>query len=402
MSGQRFVAQRMRAVPFSGIREFFDLVMAHDEVISLGVGEPDFPTPWKICDAVVEALGRGMTSYTSNHGLPELRAAIAGDIWSRYQVEYNPAAQILITAGVSEAMDLVMRTVLDPGDQVIVPQPCYVSYVPCVTFAGGEPVIIATCEQDDFKLRPDALRAALTDRTRALLISYPNNPTGAVMARDDLAEIASIAVEHDLLVISDEIYAHLTYEGTHTCFASLPQMQERTVLLNGFSKAYAMTGWRLGYACAPEAIIEAMVRMHGYTALCASTIAQVGAIEALRSCEDEMRAMISEYDQRRRVLVKGLNDIGLPCREPKGAFYAFPRIEHTGLTSKEFARALLLEEGVAAVPGEAFGESGRGYLRCTYATSLEQLQEALRRMERFLDKLATGDVSLEEPAPAPI
>jgi len=389
-SDQRFVAQQLHCVPPSGIREFFELVVGRDDVISLGVGEPDFPTPWKICDAAVEALRQGRTSYTSNYGLLELREAIAQDIWSRYGVEYNPAAQILVTVGVSEAMDLVMRAVLKPGDQVIVPEPCYVSYQPCVIFAGGEPVTVATREPDQFKLQPEAVRAAITERTRAILISYPNNPTGAIMTREELAEIAAIAAEHDLLVISDEIYAHLTYDGAHTCFASLPEMRERTVLLNGFSKAYAMTGWRVGYACGPEAIIEAMMRMHSYTALCASIVGQVGAIEALYNCEEEMKRMVAEYDQRRRVFVRGLNEIGLCCVEPQGAFYAFPSIEHTGLTSKEFAKALLFEEGVAAVPGDAFGESGRGYLRCTYATSLEQLKEALARMEHFLDKLTTG------------
>ncbi len=308
-------------------------------------------------------------------------------------MQYDPGAEILVTTGVSEAMDLVMRVVLNPGDQVIIPEPCYVSYRPCVLFAGGAPVTVATCEKDAFRLQPDAVRAALTPRSRALLLSYPNNPTGATMARAELAEIAEIAAEHDLLVISDEIYGHLTYDGVHTCFASLPEMKERTVLLNGFSKAYAMTGWRIGYACGPSAVIEAMTSMHSYTALCASVVAQVGAIEALRNCEDEMRRMVGEYDQRRRMFVKGLNEIGLPCGEPKGAFYAFPSIEHTGLTSQQFARALLFEEEVAAVPGDAFGESGRGHLRCTYATGLQQLKEALARMARFLDKLASGKVA---------
>jgi aminotransferase len=381
-------------MPPSGIREFFELVVDHDDVISLGVGEPDFPTPWKICDAVVDALRHGMTSYTSNYGLLALREAIAADLASRYQVAYDPSSQVLVTVGVSEAMDLVMRAVLNPGDQVVVPDPCYVSYRPCVLLAGGEPIPVATHERDGFKLQPEALREAITERTRAVLLSYPSNPTGAVMTRDELLPITQIAAEHDLLVISDEIYGHLTYEGAHTCFAALPGMAERTVLLNGFSKAYAMTGWRVGYACGPEAVIDAMMRMHGYTMLCASVVAQVGALEALRSCEREMRAMVAEYDQRRRLFVKGLNDIGLRCVEPQGAFYAFPSVEHTGLSAQEFARALLFEEGVAAVPGDAFGASGRGYLRCTYATSMEQLKEALARMARFLDKLASGAVTV--------
>ena len=393
MSQRQLVSQLVDSMPASGIREFFDIVASRDDVISLGVGEPDFPTPWKICDAVVGGLRRGMTSYTSNYGMLELREAIAEDISTRYGIDYDPGSQILITSGVSEGLDLVMRAMLDPGDQVIVPEPCYVSYQPCVVLAGGEPVTVATQADDQFKLRPEAVREVVTDRTTALLISYPNNPTGAVMSRDELGEIAEVTAEHDLVVISDEIYSHLTYDGVHTCFASLPGMKERTVVLNGFSKAYAMTGWRVGYACGPPEIIEAMTRIHSYTALCASAIAQIGAIAALRSCEAEMKQMIAQYDQRRRLFVAGLNEIGLPCGEPKGAFYTFPCIEHTGLTSEQFARALLFEEAVAAVPGTAFGESGQGYLRCTYATDLEQLQEALARIERFLKKLANGEVT---------
>ncbi len=393
MSSSRFVSQLVDDMPASAIREFFDIVTSRDDVISLGVGEPDFPTPWKICDAVVGALRRGMTSYTSNYGMLELREAIAEDISVRYGVDYDPGSQILITSGVSEAMDLVMRALLDPGGQVIIPEPCYVSYKPCVVLAGGEPVTVATRAEDQFKLQPAAVREAITDRTTALLISYPNNPTGAIMTREELGEIAEVAAENNLVVISDEIYGHLTYDGVHTCFASLPGMKERTVVLNGFSKAYAMTGWRIGYACGPPQIIEAMTHIHSYTALCASAVAQVGAIAALRSCEAEMKQMIAQYNQRRRLFVAGLNEMGLACGEPKGAFYAFPSIEHTGLTSQQFARALLFEEGVAAVPGEAFGDCGAGHLRCTYATGLEQLKEALARIQRFLEKLAAGKVS---------
>ncbi len=392
MPQRRLVSQLVESMPASGIREFFDIVAGRDDVISLGVGEPDFPTPWKICDAVLGGLRQGRTSYTSNYGMLELREAIAEDISTRYGVDYDPGSQILITSGVSEAMDLVMRAMLDPGDQVIVPEPCYVSYRPCVVFAGGKPVTVATQADDQFKLRPEAVREAVTDRTTALLISYPNNPTGAVMSREELGEIAEVAAERDLVVISDEIYGHLTYDGAHTCFASLPGMKERTVVLNGFSKAYAMTGWRVGYACGPPEIVEAMTRVHSYTALCASAVAQIGAIAALRSCEAEMKQMIAQYNQRRRLFVAGLNEIGLACGEPKGAFYTFPSIEHTGLTSEQFARALLFEEAVAAVPGNAFGESGQGYLRCTYATGVEQLKEALVRIERFLKKLAKGEV----------
>lgn len=387
------LSQTVRNLPPSGIREFFDLVATQDDIISLGVGEPDFATPWKICDAAVSAMRCGVTSYTSNYGLLELREAIAEDIYSRYGVEYDPGSEILITAGVSEGMDLGMRAILDPGDEVIVPEPCYVSYKPCVALASGVPVVVSTSADHDFKLGAAAVTEAITPRTKALLIGYPNNPTGAVMLRPELAQLADIAQEHDLLVISDEIYGHLTYEGHHTCFASLPDMKERTLLLNGFSKAYAMTGWRIGYACGPGPIIEAMMRIHGYTALCSSVLAQVGATEALRNCAAEMADMMAQYDQRRRLFVKGLSDIGLPCVEPRGAFYAFPSVEHTGLSSRQFCQGLLFEEKVATVPGEAFGECGERHVRCTYATDIDQLKEALSRMERFLSKLDDGKLS---------
>lgn len=382
-----FVSQRIRQLPPSGIREFFDLVIGMPDVISLGVGEPDFATPWHICDAAIAAMRRGFTSYTSNAGLLELRQAIARDLQKRYGVEYNPEREILVTVGVSEALDLAMRTVLDPGDEVIVPEPAYVSYVPTVELAGGVARPVPTREEDEFKLRPEALEAALTPRTVGLLIGYPNNPTGATMSRQELQAIADVCARHNLLVFSDEIYAHLTYEGEHCCFASLPGMAGRTLLFNGFSKAYAMTGWRLGYACGPAEIIEAMNRIHAYTALCAPIMAQIGALEALRNGENEMRRMIEEYDQRRRLFVSGLNSIGLPCFMPKGAFYAFPRIAQYGLSAKDFARALLFEQKVAAVPGTAFGACGEGYLRCTYATSLDNLKRALERMAVFVDKL---------------
>ncbi len=395
MSQQSLISQVVTDLPPSGIREFFDLVATQSDVISLGVGEPDFPTPWKICDAAVEALRHGLTSYTSNYGLLQLREAIAQDIHHRYQVEYSPDNQILITAGVSEGMDLAMRAVLDPGDEVIIHEPCYVSYKPCVALAGGVPVVVATSAEHDFKLQPDAVQAAITARTRALVLSYPNNPTGATMTRSELTEVARIADKHDLLVIADEIYNQLTYEGRPTCFASLPQMKQRTLLLNGFSKAYAMTGWRVGYACGPATIIKAMMRIHSYTALCSSALAQYGALEALENCEAEMAEMIAQYDQRRRLFVAGLNDIGLPCFEPKGAFYAFPSIQHTGLSASEFCRALLMEEKVAAIPGPAFGECGAGHIRCTYATHIDQLKQALERMERFIAKLASDELSAQ-------
>lgn len=379
-----------RELPPNGIREFFDLVQTRADVISLGVGEPDFATPWDICDAAIEGMRRGATSYTSNYGTLELREAIAEDLAQRYGVAYDPTCEILITNGVSEAMDLAMRALLDPGDEVVVGEPCYVSYKPCVEMAGGRAVTLATRMEDRFILKPEALEAAVTPQTRAFTLCYPNNPTGAVMTRDELLPLARLAEERDLLVISDEIYAHLTYVGTHTCFSSLPGMRERTLLLNGFSKAYAMTGWRLGYACGPAEIIDSMMRIHSYTALCAPALAQVAAVEALRHGEEEMRRMVAHYDQRRRLLLQGYQDLGLPCFEPRGAFYTFPSIAHTGLTSAQFAQGLLFEENVAAVPGTAFGPCGEGHIRATYATHIDQLKEALVRIERFLDKIKSG------------
>lgn len=384
-----------RHLPPSGIREFFDLVQSREGVISLGVGEPDFATPWKICDTAVEGLRRGRTSYTSNSGLLELREAIARDLARRYQVEYDPATEILLTNGVSEGMDLVMRALLNPGDEVLVPEPCYVAYKPCVILAGGQPVVLETRMEDGFVPQLEAVAAALTPRTRALLISYPNNPTGAVMSRQQLLLLAELAEEHNLMLISDEIYAHLTYTGEHTCVSSLPGSRDRTVLLNGFSKAYAMTGWRLGYACGPPEIIEAMTRIHSYTALCAPVLAQIAAREALDNCEEEMQHMVSRYNQRRRLLLQGYRDLGIPCFEPGGAFYTFPSIAHTGLSSEQFARGLLFEENVAAVPGTAFGACGEGFIRCTYAAQIDLLKEALRRIGSFLEKLAAGQITIK-------
>lgn len=382
-------------MPPSGIREFFDLTLGMEGVVTLGVGEPDFATPWKICDAVVDSLRRGQTSYTSNYGLMELREAIAEDLGMRWGVDYDPAAELIVTMGVSEAMDVAMRALLSPGDEVVVPEPCYVSYKACVSMAGGKPVVVPCTVEHDFRPQVSDLEAAITPRTRGLIIGYPNNPTGTVMSREDLLQIARLAEKHDLFVVSDEIYAHLTYDGEHTCFASLPGMRERTILMNGFSKAYAMTGWRIGFTAAPSDLIEGMVRIHAYTALSAPISGQIGAIEALQHCEREMHEMVRDYDQRRRVFIKGLNDIGLPCFEARGAFYAFPSIAHTGLTSKQFSKALLYDEKVAAVPGTAFGDCGEGYLRCTYAQSMDNLKEALVRMERFLGKLNAGKVQVQ-------
>lgn len=387
MSQSDRISAMARDLPPSGIREFFDLVIGMDDVISLGVGEPDFPTPWHICDAAIASLRRGLTSYTSNLGLVELRQTIAEDMATRWRVEYRPSDQVIVTVGVSEALDVAMRALLNPGDEVIVPEPCFVAYKPSVLMAGGKAVPVVTREADEFRLLPQDLEAAITPRTRAILIGYPNNPTGATMGREDLLAIAEVCRRHDLLVLSDEIYALLTYEGEHTCFAALPDMYERTLVFNGFSKAYAMTGWRLGYACGPADLIEAINRLHAYTIMCAPVSAQVAAIEALRHGEPEMRRMVEQYDQRRRLFVKGLNDIGLPCFMPRGAFYTFPRIAHLGLPAKEFSRRLLFEKKVAAVPGDAFGECGEGYLRCTYATGIEQLKLALERMAELVDEI---------------
>lgn len=381
------VARHIADLPPSGIREFFDLVSEVEDVISLGVGEPDFATPWHICDEVYDALRRGRTSYTSNAGMIELRQEIARTLARLYGAEYDPQTQIIVTVGVSEALDLALRATVNPGDEVIIPDPCFVAYGPAVKLAGGVPVPAPMSEADAFKLRPDVVRSLVTERTRALLIGFPNNPTGSVMTREELSEIAAIAKEFDLLVLSDEIYDRLTYEGSHACFATLPDMAERTILLNGFSKTYAMTGWRIGYVCGPSDIMSAMVAIHSYTVMSAPTPAQIAALEALRNGEPDIERMKEQYDQRRRVLVNGLQEIGLRCFEPLGAFYAFPNITSTGLDSQTFARRLVYEERVAVVPGPVFGKAGEGYVRATYATSMDNLREALSRIERFVRRL---------------
>ena len=382
-----FLSQRVQAIPPSGIRRFFDLLASMDGVISLGVGEPDFVTPWRIREAAIDAIERGHTHYTSNYGLMELRQALAAHLERLYGLQYNPQEELLITVGVSEALDLALRAIIDPGDEVLGPDPGYVSYLPGTVLAGGVYVPVPTLAEDDFRLRAAAIEARSTPRTKALLLSYPSNPTGAVMDRQGLLEIADLAQRRDLLVISDEIYDRLVYGVEHVCFASLPGMKERTVLLGGFSKAYAMTGWRVGYAAAPAEIIEAVMKIHQYVTMCAPTMSQKAALEALRAGEDEVADMVAEYDRRRRVMVKGFNDLGLPCFEPKGAFYAFPSIRGTGLSSEEFARRLLLEEKVVVIPGSAFGEGGEGHVRCCYATSLAEIEEALERIGRFVARL---------------
>jgi len=383
---REFIAQRARIVPPSGIRKFFDIIATMEDVISLGVGEPDFVTPDQIRRAGIRSLERGETHYSSNSGILELREELAKHLAKRYEVEYDPETEILITVGVSEALHISLLALVDPGDEVIVPEPCFVSYKPGVIFAGGVPVVLETRWEDGFQIVPQEIEAVITPRTKGLLIGYPNNPTGAVMPRDLLIEIAKIAEEHGLVVFSDEIYDRLVYGMEHICFASLPGMRDRTVLLGGFSKAYAMTGWRIGYVAGNSEVIGAIRKLHQYAIMCASTTAQVAAIEALRNGEEAVQAMVQEYDKRRRVIVKGLNDLSLSCFEPRGAFYAFPSIAGTGLSSDEFSERLLLEEKVAVVPGSAFGECGEGFVRCSYATSLEAIEEALRRIGRFLEK----------------
>ena len=381
---RNFCSERIASVPPSGIRRFFDIAATMEDVISLGIGEPDFDTPEPIVQAGIEALKRGETHYSSNSGLMELRRALAEHLDRLYGQTYNPVSEILVTVGVSEALYLAFAATLDPGDEVIVPEPCFVSYAPEVVFAGGTPVIVPTDVENNFQVTAEAVAAAITPRTKALLIGYPNNPTGAVMSRERLNEIAAVVKQHDLLVISDEIYDRLVYGFDHVCFPSLPGMYKRTVLLQGFSKAYAMTGWRIGYIAAPAEILDMMRRVHQYTIMCAPTVSQYAALAALQEGESYVQEMVAEYDRRRRLIVDGLNEIGLECFEPQGAFYAFPSIGVTGMDETEFAETLLHEERVAVVPGSAFGEAGQGHVRCSYATAYEKIEEALERLQRFV------------------
>ncbi|PIZ26884.1 MAG: aromatic amino acid aminotransferase [Chloroflexi bacterium CG_4_10_14_0_8_um_filter_46_9] len=381
-----FISQKVNNISPSGIRKFFDLLSSLEGVISLGVGEPDFVTPWHIREAATYSLERGYTMYTSNYGMLELRQELAGYLERHYGVSYQHEREILVTVGVSEGLDLALRAILNPGDEVIIPEPWYVSYPPCVILAGGIPVFVPTSKQNNFVLKAEDVEPLINKHTKAILIGYPSNPTGAVMSREELSKIARLAQKYNLLVISDEIYARLVYGVEHTCFASLPGMREQTILLGGFSKAFAMTGWRIGYLAANQQLIEAMLKIHQYTMLCVPTMSQMAAIEALRSGEDDVDKMVKEYDRRRKFIVKRLNEIGLPCFEPKGAFYAFPSIEATGMNSEEFAERLLMEERVAVVPGSAFGQCGEGFVRCCYATSLANIEEALKRMGRFVKK----------------
>ena len=384
------ISKQVGRVSPSGIRKFFDLLASMEDVISLGVGEPDYATPWHIIEAAISSLEKGQTMYTSNLGMPELRQELARYLQREYGLEYDPGGELLVTVGVSEALDLALRAILDPGDEVILPDPHYVSYEACVILAGGRPVMVPTREEDGFELDAAEVEARVNSRTRALLIGYPANPTGAVMERERLMELVGVAQRHGLLVISDEIYARLVYGVEHTCVAALPGMRECTILLGGFSKAYAMTGWRIGYAAAPRPIVTAMTKIHQYTMMCAPTMGQVAAIEALRSGDDSVCEMVENYNRRRLVMVNGLCEIGLSCFEPKGAFYAFPSISCTGLASEEFAETLLKEEKVAVVPGSAFGDCGEGYVRCCYATSMAEIEEALERMRRFVRRHQKG------------
>ncbi|GAA4837294.1 aminotransferase class I/II-fold pyridoxal phosphate-dependent enzyme [Paenibacillus vulneris] len=385
MSG--YLAPLVREIPPSGIRKFFDLVSASKDIISLGVGEPDFCTPWHVREACVYSLERGNTKYTPNAGMPELREAIAEYLYDSFHVPYEPSDEILVTVGGSEAIDLALRALIVPGDEVLVPEPCYISYSPITKIGGGIPVGIETFAKDNFKLTPEALKASITSKSKVLILCYPSNPTGGIMTYEDWLPIAKIVEENDLIVISDEIYAELTYEQKHVSFASLPGMKDRTILVSGFSKAFAMTGWRMGYACGHRDLISAMLKIHQYTVMCAPAMGQVAALEALKNGMDEKDRMVESYNQRRRLVVQGFRDIGLECHEPQGAFYAFPSIASTGLSSEEFAQRLLLEAKVAAVPGYVFGLGGEGFVRCSYATSVNQLLEAIERIGNFIRKL---------------
>ena len=381
-----FIAEHVRDIPRSGIRDFFEIVQSMTGVISLGIGEPDFVTPWHIREAAIYALERGKTGYTSNLGLLRLREAIADYVATGYHLTYEPATEVLVTVGVSEGLDLALRAVLNPGDEVIYHEPCYVSYSPSIALAHGRAVAISTREEDEFKLRPEALRAAITPRSKVLLLNFPTNPTGGILTADELEEIAAICREHNLLVITDEIYSELSYADTHTSIASLPGMRERTIFLHGFSKAFAMTGFRIGYACAPAPLIDAMMRIHQYGILCAPIVSQEAALEALRHGHADMLEMRDQYRLRRNFLVHAFRNMGLPCFEPRGAFYLFPSIKPTGKSSHDFAFGLLKAHQVAVVPGTAFGTGGEGYVRCSYATGMDQLQIAVERIAEFIGK----------------
>ena len=384
---RNFLADKVVNIPPSGIRKFFDIVSEMPDAISLGVGEPDFDTPWHIREEGIYSLERGRTFYTSNSGLKELREEIANYLQRRVNVTYDPMKEVVVTVGGSEGIDMAFRAVLNPGDEVLIPQPSYVSYEPCALLAGGTPVIINLKEENEFRLTKEELLEAITERTKMLVLPFPNNPTGAIMERKDLEEIASVVIEKDILVLSDEIYSELSYKEDHVSIASLPGMGERTILINGFSKAYAMTGWRLGYACGPAPIIEQMTKIHQFAIMCAPTNSQFAAVDALKNGDGDVAMMRESYDQRRRYVIHTLREMGLQCFEPFGAFYVFPSIQEFGMTSDEFATRFLEEEKVAVVPGTAFGACGEGFLRLSYAYSLEDLKEAFGRLANFVNRL---------------
>lgn len=382
------IADRVRDIPRSGIRDFFEVVQSMGDVISLGIGEPDFATPWHIREAAIYSLEKGRTGYSSNLGLPRLRRSIASYVENHFGVSYEPLSEVLVSVGVSEAIDIALRALLNPGDEVIYHEPCYVSYSPSVVLAGGVPKAIATRAEDEFALRAEDVEKAITPRSKVLMLNFPTNPTGGVMPAAELEKIAALCMKHNLVVLTDEIYSELTYEnGTHTSIAALPGMKERTVLLHGVSKAFAMTGWRIGFACAPKELIEAMMRIHQYAILCAPIMSQEAAIEALDRGEPSMIKMRREYELRRNYIVRGFNDLGLECFKPRGAFYVFPKITATGLSSKEFSLRLLREKKVAVVPGSAFGACGEGHVRCSYATALDQIKIAVERIGEFCQEI---------------
>lgn len=382
-----YLANHVRSLKPSGIRKFFDATAGMTDVISLGVGEPDFVTPWNVREAAIQSLEDGFTSYTANAGLQSLREEIAKYIDDYFCTSYNPDTEIIVTVGASEAIDIALRAILNPGEEVLVVEPCFVSYAPLVTMAGGVPITVQAKPENQFKIQTQQLEQAVSERTKAIMICSPNNPTGAMLSREEMQQIAAFAKAHDLLILSDEIYAELVYDEIYTSFAALEDMRERTILVSGFSKDMAMTGWRLGFVCAPEEISQGMLKIHQYAIMCASTMAQHAALEGLRSGRKDVNAMRKSYRQRRNYIVESLNEIGLSCTVPEGAFYTFPSIQSTGLSSEAFAHQLLETEKVVVVPGDAFGESGEGYVRCSYATSMAQLQEAMTRIQRFVSRL---------------
>jgi len=386
MDYSNILSRRAMELKPSGIRKFFNAASEMDDVISLGVGEPDFRTPWCIRKAGIDSLDKGKTWYTANTGLAALREEITRYLYRRFELEYD-VKDVLVTVGGSEAIDICVRSLINPGDEVLIPEPCFVAYAPIVDLSGGKSVPIVTCEEDEFRLNPQALRKAITPKTKLLIFPFPNNPTGGIMRREHLEKIVAVLKDTDIVVLSDEIYAELTYGGRHVSIASMPGMKEKTVVVNGFSKAYAMTGWRLGYAAGPSQVMEVMNKIHQYAIMCAPTTSQYAAIEALKSCDEEIEAMAAEYNMRRRVIVEGLNRIGLKCFDPGGAFYAFPSIKSTGMTSQDFCEGLLHSKRVAVVPGDAFGESGEGFIRISYASSMDHILTALERMEVYLQEI---------------